>query len=112
MCITRAAAGALSEQGWLSWSRTWHSLLAEELMLTLFIRAAGFEALSLGGPEDGLLAVANKGLPLTKEELAEGRWVGAHSVRHGLNGESEAELRSFFAERRSGWLSGSSTQHA
>lgn len=112
MCITRSAAQALRDQGWLGWSRPWHSLLAEELVLTLFIRAAGFEAVSLGGPDDGLLAVANKGLPLSKEELADGRWVGAHSVRHGVNGESEAELRSFFAARRAGWLASSPARHA
>jgi len=103
MFMTREACERLRSEGWLDWRRPWHSIAAEDLALTVFVRACGLNALSLGGPEDLFLAVANKGLPLAKEELAERPWVAAHSVRVGLHGEREAELRQFFRGHRASW---------
>jgi hypothetical protein len=52
---------------------------------------------------DGILALGNEALPLPKEQIADGPWVAAHSLRRGLNGEREAELRQFFGARRAEW---------
>lgn len=103
MFMTREACERLKGEGWLYWRRPWHSIVAEDLARTAFVRACGLDALSLGAPEDAFVAVANKGLPLAKEELAEGPWVAAHSVRAGLDGESEDELREWFRVRRARW---------
>lgn len=104
--FSRSACEALKSEGWLDWPRPWHSNIAEDLAVTVFVRACGLEALSVGAPNEGLLAVAARGLALPKEDLADGPWVAAHSTRVGLHGESEAELRAFFAERRSQWARG------
>jgi len=101
-CVTREACDALVRQGWTAWRRPWHSAIAGDAALSLFVRAAGFEFLSLGHPQ-GIVAIANKRLPLAKEEIADGPWVAAHSVRCGSDGESEAELREFFRARRAEW---------
>lgn len=103
MYLSREACDVMKREGWLGWRRPWHSNTAEDLALTIFVRACGLEALSLGAPDDGVVAVANKGLPLTKEQLADGPWVAAHSVRTGLNGESEDEVRAFFRSQRASW---------
>ena len=102
LCVTRPACEALRRDGRLEWRQPFDSLASEDFLLSLFVRAAGFEFVSTGGP-DGILATANKHLPLPKEEIAEGPWVAAHSVRFGLDGEDEAELRAFFRARRSEW---------
>jgi hypothetical protein len=100
--VTRAACDAIAAEGWLEWKRPWHSLTSEDFTLALFCRALGFKLQSIGGP-DGIIATANKHTPLPKEEVADGPWVAAHSVRHGVGGEDEAQMRAFFRERRSQW---------
>lgn len=102
--ITRDACEALKREGWLDWRRPWYSLLNEDVALSLFVAACGFDMLSIGGP-DGIFCTANKSLILSKEEIADGPWVAAHSVRQGLHGEDEAALRAFFRERREAWPS-------
>jgi len=101
--FSRVACERLRDEGWLDWPRPWHSNIAEDFAVTIFVRACGLEALSVGDPESGLLAVAAKGLPLPKQELAGGPWVAAHSTRVGLHGESESELRDYFRAQRAGW---------
>lgn len=103
-CVTRAACEAISRAGWLAWREPWHSLVSEDLAFSLFVRAEGFELLSIGDP-NGIFAIANKHLPLPKEEIAGGPWVATHSVRVGLDGESESDLRAFFRAHRSAWPS-------
>lgn len=101
--FSHSACRALEREGWLNWPRPWHSNIAEDLATTIFVRACGLEALSIGSPEDCLVAVAVYGLPLSKEELADGPWVAAHSTKVGLHGESEQEMRAFFRARRAEW---------
>jgi len=101
-CVTREACQEMLSRGWLDWERPWHSLVSEDLAISLFAVASGFELLSIGDP-DGIVAVANKHLPLPKEEIADGPWVAAHSVNNGLHGESEHELRAYFRTRRAEW---------
>ena len=103
MFLTREACERLKGEGLLEWRRAWHSIAPEDLTLTIFVRACGLDALSLGAPKDAFVAVANKGLPLSKEELADGPWVAAHSVRTGMDGETESELREWFRARRADW---------
>jgi hypothetical protein len=100
--ITRDACEALKREGWLDWRRPWYSLLNEDIALSLFVTACGFDMLSIGGP-GGIFCTANKSLILPKEEIADGGWVAAHSVRQGLDGEDETALRAFFRERRQRW---------
>lgn len=103
---SRAACEALAREGWLDWRRPWHSNIAEDVAATVFVRACGLEALSVGAPDEGLLAVAVNGLPLPMEELSDGPWVAAHSTKVGLYGESEEQLRAFFRGRRLEWARG------
>ena len=100
--VTRAACEALRREGWLEWRRPWYSLLNEDVALSLFVAACGFELQSIGGP-DGIFCIANKSLILPKEDIADGPWVMAHSVRKGLEGEDEQTLRAYFRDRRSAW---------
>lgn len=101
-CLTRAAADAVAAAGWLGWRRPWHSQTSDDLVLTVFVRACGYELLSIGEP-DGIYAIGNRHLPLRKEEVAGGPWVAAHSTNLGLEGEAETDLRAFFRERRAAW---------
>lgn len=101
-CVSREACQRLAHEGWLGWRRPWWSTVSEDLAFTLFVSACGLTPLSIGGP-DGVLAVGPDALPLAKEELAGGPWVGAHSIRAGRDGESEAELRAFFRAARASW---------
>jgi hypothetical protein len=100
--VTRPACDALVREGWLGWNQRWHQLSSEDFALSLFALAAGFELVSIGGP-DGIYAVGNKHLPLPKEQLSSRPWVAAHSLKHGHDGEDEAELRNFFRARRAEW---------
>jgi len=100
--VTRRGVDALVGGGWIDWHRPWHSLVSEDLALSLFLVAEGLELVSIGAP-DGIFAVANKHLPLPKEEVAGGPWVAGHSVRAGAEGEDEATLRAFFRGRRESW---------
>jgi hypothetical protein len=102
--VRRAACEAVAAQGWLAWRRPWHSLVNEDIALSLFVKAAGFELLSIGDPS-GIFAVANKDLRLPKEEIAAGPWVIAHSVKLGYDGEDEAVLRTYFGKQRQSWPS-------
>lgn len=104
MCLTADAVDALRREGWLDWHQPWHSIVTDDLALAVFGAAAGLGLCSIGDPQ-GIFAVANKHLPLPKEELASGRWLVTHSTRVGLHGEDEATLRDFFRARRAEWPS-------
>jgi hypothetical protein len=100
--LTRAASDALAKERWLEWPRRWHQVTSEDLALSLFVRASGLELVSIGDP-NGIFAIANKHLPLPKEEIAAGPWVAAHSVNWGFDGEDEKTLRAFFRAQRASW---------
>jgi hypothetical protein len=111
LAVTAPACRAIAAEGWLDWRHSWSSLINEELPIAVFACALGFELVSIGGP-DGVIASANKHLPIPKEVAADDSWVAVHSIRHGLAGESESELRAFFRARRQSWprVSGSVTR--
>jgi hypothetical protein len=97
--VSRAALEAVARAGYLDWRSPWWTPLSEDFWLSVAVLAAGFELASLGGPGEPF-AVGSKMLPLPKEEvLREGR-LAVHSIRRGVHGEPEEELRRFFAEAR------------
>jgi len=102
LCVTRAGVDAMASGGWLGYRQPWHSNATDDLLLSIFASAAGAELVSIGGP-GGIFAVANKHLPVATEELAEGRWLVAHSTRLGFEGEDEATLRERFRASRATW---------
>ncbi len=102
LCLTAEAARRLAANRWLDWRPRWYSQVSDDLALSIFVAAAGLQLASLGDPT-GVVAVANNFLPLAKETLADKPWVLAHSLTTGRDGESEDELREFFAAARSGW---------
>lgn len=102
LCVTRTGVEAMADGGWLGYRQPWHSNATDDLLLSIFASAAGAELVSIGGP-GGIFAVANKHLPVATEELADGRWVVAHSTRLGFEGEDEATLRELFRASRAGW---------
>jgi hypothetical protein len=101
--MTRAGVEAMFREGYASWHAPWHSTASEDMMLTVFMLAAGLRVIPIGGPGE-LLAVGNFRIPIPKEEAADGPYVGVHSTRRGCDGESEQELRDFFRARRADWL--------
>ena len=101
-CLTRPALEALAAEGWLDWRRPWHSQTSDDCVVAMFVKACGFDLLSIGDPA-GIFAVGNKHLPLPKEEVANGPWVVAHSTKFGCQGEDEVALRSYFKAQRAAW---------
>lgn len=101
--LSRAACEAIAREGWLRWRPRAHCLVSEDLAFSTIVRACGFDVLQIGGPKDGVFAVDTRSLPLSKEDVASGPWIAAHSVKAGRDGESEATLRAFFRRRREDW---------
>lgn len=101
--LSGAACAALERDGWLQWRPRAHCLVSEDLAFSTIVRACGLDFLEIGGPQDGLFAVDTRSLPLSKEEVAAGTWVAAHSVKAGCEDESEATLRAFFRRLRADW---------
>lgn len=102
LCITPEAAREVRAEGWLDWRRPWSSQLPDDLLITMFIAGQGYELVSLGDP-DGIFAIGNKYIPLSKEEVVAGPWVVAHSTRADVAGTPEPALRAFFREHRAAW---------
>jgi len=99
--LSRAALDAAAGNGDLRWRPPWWTQLGEDFWLSLIVLANGFELVSAGGPGEDYV-VASNFVPLDKEQvLAEGK-LAIHSVRRGLQGEDELELRRFFAAARTG----------
>jgi len=97
--LSRDALQAADETGNLHWRLPWWSLVTEDLYFSLMVYASGLRVASWGAPGQPL-ASGQGFLPVDKEQvLAEGR-LAVHSVRRGLRGESEAELRAFFRRAR------------
>jgi len=76
------------------------SRICDDVIFSLFCRACGYKIGDFGGPGQSM-ALALDRLPLAKEEvLAHGKSI-IHSLKQGKDGESQAELRSFFRAHRS-----------
>lgn len=99
--LSRAALERLAADGWLDWRPPVWTLLNEDACVGLATWACG---LSIGwpGPDDAapIRSVSHE-MPMDKEAVRPAGVLAVHSVRRGLAGENEAEVRHFFgAERR------------
>jgi hypothetical protein len=89
---------AMDRRGWLTAESLRSSQLADDHLLGLLVRAAGFELADFA-PDPHPVGVAWRGLPMAPEELLEHGKKVVHSVKNHP-GTPEAELRAFFAARR------------
>jgi hypothetical protein len=97
--VSRAALDAAERSGDLRWRPPWWTQLCEDFWLSLIVLANGFRLASAGGPGEQFV-VASNFVPLDKERVLEEEKLAIHSVRRGLRGEDERELRSFFRAAR------------
>ncbi|MCC6502894.1 MAG: glycosyltransferase [Deltaproteobacteria bacterium] len=75
------------------------SKIGDEIIFSLFCKAAGFEIHDFGRPADPMV-IALDIVPMAKEKLmAEGKAV-IHSVKKGFDGETQAQMREFFKAHR------------
>ncbi len=73
--------------------------LGEDVIFSIFAYASGYRIGDFGASDDPL-AIAQNFLPIPKEKvISQGKQL-IHSVKRGLEGESESELRSFFRSYR------------
>ena len=104
LILTRDCCEAMAAEGALTYRPRLRTIVSEDLLLTVLAYALGFRAASLGS-ERGPLAVANKHLPVPLADVADpsSRWLVAHSVRLGLDGEDEAQVRAAAVAARAHW---------
>jgi hypothetical protein len=93
--LSRAALDALDAAGLLHWRPRLAATLYDDVVLSMFVCAVGFELASL---EPTILSAPNS-LPVALGSLAELRPAAVHTVKRGLGGESEAEVRAALTRR-------------
>lgn len=96
--ISRAALEALRERALLSWRPRSDVVLYDDVVVSMFVRAAGFR---LGSLEPTILSKPNS-MPLPLGRIDEEAPAAVHTVKRGAGGESEAEVRAFLASARRG----------
>jgi hypothetical protein len=87
--IARPALEALHEARLLHWRPRLEAVLYDDVVLSMFVRAVGFRPVSL---EPTILSAPNS-LPVPLAELRELRPAVVHTVKRGLEGETEDDLR-------------------
>lgn len=97
--VSRPALDELVRGGFLDQRPPLWSLIPEDVWLSLGIQGAGFEIGSWGAPGDPI-ASGQGFLPIAKEEVLERDVRAIHSVRRGIGGEDEEQLRTFFRSVR------------
>jgi hypothetical protein len=97
--VSRIALERLADSGFLRSTPPWWSLLGEDLWLALGVAGAGYGIGSYGAPGEPL-ASGQGFLPIAKEDVLDRGVLAIHSVRRGVAGEDEAELRAFFRSAR------------
>jgi hypothetical protein len=97
--VSRTALERLAGSGFLALSPPWWSLVGEDLWLALGMASVGYGVGSYGAPGESL-ASGQGFLPIAKEEVLDRGVLAIHSVRRGIGGEDEAELRAFFRSAR------------
>ena len=75
------------------------SRLGDDVLFGLLTFAAGYSLGDFGRPIDPF-AIAHNYLPISKEALIEGDKKVIHSIKKGLDGENEDQLRCFFRKLR------------
>jgi len=71
------------------------SRIGDEIIFSLMCKASGYDIHDFGAPEHSM-ALALTSLPLPKEEILRLGKTVIHSVKRGLHGESQDELRAYF----------------
>lgn len=94
--LDRAAAA-----GWLAWRPPWWTLFQDDSAYAAITRAVGLRIGSWGAPGEPI-ASASWVVPIDKQQVLDQGVLAVHSVRGGINGESEAEMRAFFRAAREG----------
>lgn len=93
--LSRAALDALDAAGLLRWRPRLDATLYDDVVLSMFVYAAGFTLASL---EPTILSAPNN-LPVQLGAVAELSPAAVHTVKRGLGGESEAEVRAALTRR-------------
>lgn len=76
-----------------------HSSIGDEVIYSLFCKASGFDIADFGRAGDPMV-IALDVVPMTKEEVMAGGKAVIHSVKRGLKGETQDELREYFRSLR------------
>lgn len=96
--LSHRCLAAMSSEGTLALEPI--TLLEEDVIFSLLAKAAGFGLGDLGKPEQSM-SLGMYNLPISKEEVVSQGKKLIHSVKRGLHGESQEELRTFFRGLRS-----------
>ena len=91
--ISREALLALMERGYLDWRPRRGVLLYDDMIVSIFVRAAGFRLATLG--DGGTINSAPNSLALPLAEIGDLRPAAVHTVRRGFDGEDEASVRAY-----------------
>lgn len=89
---------AMYEGGLLSLPELVRCNIPEDHLFGLIAAATGFETVEFSGPDDPM-AIRQKGLPSSPEDLVKAGKLVTHSVRSWQNMDEQA-IRGYFAERR------------
>jgi len=99
--VARRALEALEGEGWLRRQPPWWTLASEDLWYSVAVCACGLEIGSFGAPGE-TIASGQGFLPIPKQQVLDDGILAIHSVRRGVDGEDEQELRRFFRAVRLG----------
>ena len=94
--LSSAALDAMLAAGLLDWRPRLPATLYDDVVISMFVRAVGYELASL---EPTVLSAPNS-LPVSLARIAELRPAAVHTVKRGLDGETEAEVRIALTQRR------------
>jgi glycosyltransferase involved in cell wall biosynthesis len=75
------------------------SRIGDEIIFSLMCKASGYDIHDFGAPSHSM-ALALTSLPLPKDDILRLGKTVIHSVKRGLDGESQEELRAYFRARR------------
>lgn len=98
--LSRAALDRLAADGWLDWRPPVWTLLNEDACVGLGVWACGLSIGWPGGDDDAPTRSVSHEMPMVKEAVRPAGVLAVHSVRRGLAGENEAEVRHFFGVER------------
>jgi hypothetical protein len=96
--VSMPAIDAIAARGWLD-CRLWlGTYVAEDSVVSLWVKALGFDALGMSNPGEPF-AIRHIGLPRPAEELVRLGFGIAHSIKDH-DGATEDELRAYFRKVR------------
>ncbi len=97
--LSREALQRMRSGGWLHWRPPLWTILNEDASVALAVHACG---LGVGWPAGDQVPIRSisHGMPIALEDTGAQGVLAVHSVRRGLAGESERDVRRFFAAAR------------